>query len=1123
MPQQQTYSDIPRGAQVLHDPATLNAGGYSDLPSGAQVLHDPATIEPTVTMTSPSGVVTSVPRSKAQSYVTNGYTVGQPLPSDKISTDATGQRHLQVNANAPQFGAVKNFALNAAQTVWPSDRGPIDQAVYEAKQLYNHPADMISESLKAANPIRWVTDSAGAEGQAAIDAAKKHDYEGAIAHAGYSVVPVIGHTLGDAGEQIRSGDVSGGLGKTAGVAAQIAMGSPEVSEALAHPATALTKTIPEAAGRATGKVLRTVGGNDAVAAAKNALDRATIRVSNTVNKIFGEPKPMFTSPYPEDAVDLGQAEVIPPANRKGPGEIEPEQVGAQPAQDENVLAGRQGVRVRQAPALPARPKPLAELPSLSESSSRLPARSRSTIESIISGQGRQVEATAAEPREQWAAISQHLEDNPNMTPGQIRELVARNMDPSADMGGVSDSFAGANETPIGKRKTPIRQEPTARSTPSNGEIQPSPLGTFPGITNGYSAAAYALSHENLSTLQQYARNRGIPFSRGGDQHATLIGRLVDSLQPHEITEFEAAAAQRGLHPSPRPESRQYMAERGPMQLQAQPQATEHPGALQNIINQHTQPARATTTAANMEDQLRQSLAAKGITPPDEEAPQTLQQIINGERRATPRTKADILSARQKEVQAQGIIQRAGLNPENFNQELGTFSFSDPANRSPKVAALPIDDLIQGGPQAVRAQMDKVLSEPEPIRVGKNEPKPAAAPSNGAGSSPDNPISPHQLQPGQAAYVKVNELVPQPKKYQYKGNTDAAGVVTGQITGSKYSHDLANALSYHIDPEDNVASPVNGHNRRNLAVRSGETSVLARRLDAPDVATARKIGALQNISEGKGTQLDAANFFREEKITPEDLRDRGIAISEGTAQQGLALAKLDPMLFEKVRSGQWTESRGATIGNATADPAEQEAIAKLIRKGERNGKELPNGQVESLAHQVVKASKYVEQGQDLFGAFNREHSTALERAEMDDYIQRQITGDKRVFGSVASESKAKALSQVAGQNITAGENAKISTRAAQELELYRKLSDRTGEIDEMLDNAARSLANGYENSAHTKAKYAIKIREALRKYIPDTEGDHPAGSKGASGPGTSPQAKTQKGVMPFFGSAGDFNA
>ena len=40
---------------------------------------------------------------------------------------------------------------------------------------------------------------------------------------------------------------------------------------------------------------------------------------------------MFTSPYPEDAAEVGHGEPRQQVNRKGPGEVQPEQVGVQPA------------------------------------------------------------------------------------------------------------------------------------------------------------------------------------------------------------------------------------------------------------------------------------------------------------------------------------------------------------------------------------------------------------------------------------------------------------------------------------------------------------------------------------------------------------------------------------------------------------------------------------------------------------------------------------------------------------------------------------------------------------------------------------------------------------------------
>lgn len=252
-----------------------------------------------VRVTSPEGKAGWMPAKQVGGAVaTGGYTVGQPMKitGDKVNVAKDGTKSFQPNADIPTFGPVKNFALNAAQTVWPSDRGPIDQAVYEAKQLYNHPADMLAESFRKANPIRMVTDSAGAEGQATIDAAKNHDAIGAIIHGVSSVIPGMGRAVGDASEKIRSGDVSGGLGTAAGLLGQVALADPETAEAAAKPVTSLVKAgtnaitkVPEVASRGY-DAIRTIGDPvkqaEALPAEKLAIKATKPR--NSINDINGK-------------------------------------------------------------------------------------------------------------------------------------------------------------------------------------------------------------------------------------------------------------------------------------------------------------------------------------------------------------------------------------------------------------------------------------------------------------------------------------------------------------------------------------------------------------------------------------------------------------------------------------------------------------------------------------------------------------------------------------------------------------------------------------------------------------------------------------------------------------------
>lgn len=84
----------------------------------------------------------------------------------------------------------------------------------------------------------------------------------------------------------------------------------------------------------------------------------------------------------------------------------------------------------------------------------------------------------------------------------------------------------------------------------------------------------------------------------------------------------------------------------------------------------------------------------------------------GDRRAFVR---DAMNSAGITAQANGILQKAGLRIGQYNSELGTVSFEDPANQN-RFAVMQASDLLKGGPEAARAAIAKV-AKPAPPRAG----------------------------------------------------------------------------------------------------------------------------------------------------------------------------------------------------------------------------------------------------------------------------------------------------------------------------------------------------------------------------------------------------------------------
>jgi ParB-like chromosome segregation protein Spo0J len=330
-----------------------------------------------------------------------------------------------------------------------------------------------------------------------------------------------------------------------------------------------------------------------------------------------------------------------------------------------------------------------------------------------------------------------------------------------------------------------------------------------------------------------------------------------------------------------------------------------------------------------------------------------------------------------------------------------------------------------------------------------------------------------LKPGSIATLPRLDLTVDPRKFQYKLNPSAEGI-TNQLTGKKWNDDLAGVIQAWRDPDSGKIYVVNGHHRVEMARRSGVKDMQVRLIDAPDAQSARAVGALQNIAEGRGTPVDAAKFFRDSGYTPERLDKLGISMGESTATNGLALARLGDPLFEKVATGKITQGRAIAIGKATADHAAQDAIVKMVDRAEARGRNVSDATVAELARFASAAPTHEQTSGSLFGKLTQTQNLAIEKAEVSSYIQRELAQEKRVFGSVASESKARTLS-TAGNTIKAEQNARISADAAQSIEAYNRLSTRTGEINDALDEAAKAIAAGTK-PAEVKQRAYERVRE-----------------------------------------------
>lgn len=87
----------------------------------------------------------------------------------------------------------------------------------QAKHFFTHPIDTLMQSV-------------GGQGELAIkakEAYQRGDYKAAVMHGLNYLVPFIGQQTDQAGEQLKEGDIAGGIGRTLGTGITLAAGTPE--------------------------------------------------------------------------------------------------------------------------------------------------------------------------------------------------------------------------------------------------------------------------------------------------------------------------------------------------------------------------------------------------------------------------------------------------------------------------------------------------------------------------------------------------------------------------------------------------------------------------------------------------------------------------------------------------------------------------------------------------------------------------------------------------------------------------------------------------------------------------------------------------------------------------------
>lgn len=382
-------------------------------------------------------------------------------------------------------------------------------------------------------------------------------------------------------------------------------------------------------------------------------------------------------------------------------------------------------------------------------------------------------------------------------------------------------------------------------------------------------------------------------------------------------------------------------------------------------------------------------------------------------------------------------------------------------------------------------------------------------AQGIGSRTEAPAQPA----GEVRVEPIENIDVEPERFQFKHDVDPTTGAGRELKGvERFNPDLAGVVAVWRDPVDGRLKIVNGHHRYELAKRTGQRTLAVREIQAETAEEARAIGALINISEGRGSPLDVAKFIRDTRATPAAFAEAGVSLRGALASKGLALSKLAPDLFDRVARGEVSEEVGAAVGTVLDAPEQQRAAVELIQ---RSGRRLTSAEAENVARQVRDAGSTSVTQETLFGTEETALSLAVERARLAEAVKNELARDKRILGFVSREGRAETL-QRGGNVINVEESARLAEESAQLTELFDRLASRSGPVGDILTEGARRIAHG-ERLAQVQADIAPRLKQAVSEAL-----EGAAAERAGTGGGHAPEGATEldAGGRPAEGEAAE---
>ena len=341
---------------------------------------------------------------------------------------------------------------------------------------------------------------------------------------------------------------------------------------------------------------------------------------------------------------------------------------------------------------------------------------------------------------------------------------------------------------------------------------------------------------------------------------------------------------------------------------------------------------------------------------------------------------------------------------------------------------------------------------------------------------------------QVATIETNLVAAAPKTFQYKAEGQTATGRSGSLAEENvYDPRYGGVISVWRDTQGELGAPgqiyvVNGHNRLELANRSGFPVINVQYIDAPTAADARMTGALQNIKDDKGTAIDAAKIFRDTGMSVEDLRLQNVNLNGKLASEGVALSRLPQWLFDKTVTGDLPTAKAVALGSADGvDDAIISDVAKQAIAGKWSAEKIVQAMQEA---KFASASAAPAEG--VLPGFEAMFKTSnvVDLIDIRTAAYRQLSVEMRALAA-ASQAKNTSYLEAAGNAINVEGSQAARKMAAEAVAVFNRVTGYEGPVRTILNELAGQLpaGKGRDKAATNLVQFNLqRLRDAISEEM-----------------------------------------